>query len=544
VGNHNTGAGTTAPLGSISWTGFDGSNFEKVKYTTSLDYSDPAVVKLTDVMGWGGGGTSIQTVQAGFFAQPVTTDKITSARLSGKHDLSFGPLVDVELGFNTSKRDKGHQSNSGRLVIKDSVDQAADVVLDPFAFKEVPSTGTAVAGTTGLKVIAWNPIGSLGTIYELPPLVDRFILNGNWDVSEKVNTFYLKSAVDMAEGKVRGNIGLQVVRTDQTGAGFFVDPSTCTGNTAALCPSTRIARGTGYYDVLPSLNLATDLGYDAVLRVGLGRSMSRPTMNDMRGSAEFSVNQTAEGGPRLEGNGGNPLLKPFRANVADVSLEKYFGTKAYLAAAGFYKDVTSYIFKQQQGIDFSSFGVALPPGLNETGVFTQPVNGKGGTIVGTELTASLPFGMFVNFLDGFGAQVNYSYTHSSVSLPSEGLTTKEVNVERLPMPGLSKNVTNLRVYFEKYGFQVAVAKRIRSSFLGEVSDFDDTRTLTFVKGESTLDLQLGYEFQGGWFKGLSVVFQGQNLTKTAFQRFRADTGAVVENVPTGRTYLFGLNFKL
>ena len=112
------------------------------------------------------------------------------------------------------------------------------------------------------------------------------------------------------------------------------------------------------------------------------------------------------------------------------------------------------------------------------------------------------------------------------------------------MPGLSKNVTNFRFYYEKYGFQVAIAKRTRSDFLGEVSDFDDTRTLTFVKGESTVDLQLSYELQGGPLKGLSVMFQGQNLTKTAFQRYRADNGAVVENVPTGKTYLFGLNYKL
>ena len=544
VGNHSTGAGTTAPLGTISWTGFNGSNFEQVKYSTSLDYSNPVIAKLTDVNGWGGGGATIQEIQAGFLAQPVTTDDLSSLRLSGKRNLSLGPLTEIELGFNATKREKGHQTNSGRLVIKGSVNQTTGQVLDPYAFKEVPGAGVATAGTTGLKVISWNPLGSLGTIYELPPLVDRFILNGNWDVAEKVNTFYVKNGVELADGKVRGNIGVQVVHTDQIGAGFFVNPTTCTGNTVALCPSTRVQRGTDFYDVLPSVNLAMDLGDDTVLRVGFGKSMSRPTMNDMRGSAEFDVNVAAPGGPRIEGKGGNPLLKPFRANVADVSYEKYFGTKAYFAVAGFYKDLRSYIYNQQQGIDFRNFGVALPPGFNPIGVFTQPANGTGGTIVGMELTASVPFGMYVKALDGFGVQVNYSHTDSSVSLPAAGLTTKEVNVDNLPMPGLSRNVTNFRFYYEKYGFQVAIAKRTRSDFLGEVSDFADTRTLTFVKGESTVDLQLSYELQSGPLRGLSVMFQGQNLTKTAFQRYRADTGAVVENVPTGKTYLFGLNYKL
>ena len=545
VGNHSTGAGTTAPLGSISWTGFNGTNFEQVQYSTSLDYSSPAVAKLTDVMGWGGGGTTIQSVQAGFLAQPVTTDEIKSLRLSGTRDLSLGPLTSIELGFNTTKRDKGHETRSGRLVIAGSVNQAAGLVLNPYAFKDAPNPGVAIAGTTGLKVIAWNPIGSLGTIYELPPLQDRFVLNGNWDVAEKVNTFFLKSALELGDGKVRGNVGLQVVHTDQTGAGFVVDPTSCTGTTAATsCPSTRLQRGTDFYDVLPSVNLAMDLGNDTVLRMGIGKSMSRPTMNDMRGSAAFNVNATAQGGPRIEGTGGNPFLKPFRANVADVSYEKYFGTKAYFAVAGFYKDLTSYIYNQQQGFDIRDVGVAPPLGFNPIGVFTQPVNGTGGSIVGMELTASVPFGMYVKALDGFGVQFNYSHTSSSVSIPSSGLNTSDTNTERLPMPGLSRNVTNFRFYYEKYGFQVAIAKRTRSDFLGEVSDFDDTRKLTFVKGESTVDLQLSYELQSGPLKGLSVMFQGQNLTKTAFQRYRADNGAVVENVPTGKTYLFGLNYKL
>lgn len=541
VGNHSTGAGTTAPLGTISWTGFNGSNFEQVRYTTSLDYSSAAVAKLTDVMGWSGGESS---PQAGYVALPTTTDKIDSVRVSGKRALSFGPLNDIEIGLNTTKRTKTHEANEGRLVIAGSTNLTTGVVLNPYAFKEVPSPGVAIAGTTGLKVIAWDPLGSLGTIYDLPAKVDKDILNKSWDVQEKVNTFYVKNGVELADGKVRGNIGVQVVHTDQSGAGFYVNPTTCTGNTPATCPSTRIVSGTDFVDVLPSVNLAMELPGDSVLRVGIGKSMSRPTMADMRGSATFSYNAAAQGGPRFEGSGGNPFLKPFRANVADVSYEKYFGTKAYFALAGFYKDLTSYIYNQQQAIDFRQFGVPLQGGANPIGVFTRPVNGTGGSIVGMEFTASVPFGMFVNALDGFGLQFNYSNTNSSVSLPSAGLNTNDVNVANLPLPGLSKNVTNFRVYYEKYGFQIALAKRVRSDFLGEVSDFQDNRQLTFVKGESTVDVQVSYELQSGPLKGLSVMFQGQNLTKTAFQRYRADTGAVVENVPTGKTYLFGLNYKL
>lgn len=543
VGNANKPAYANN-VGTISWTGFNGSNFEQVKYTTSLDYSNPAVAKLTDVMGWSGGETS---PQAGYVALPTTTDKIDAVRLSGKRSINFGPLTDLEFGANFTERSKTHSANEGRLVIKDSVNLSTGAVIDPYAFKEVPGAGVAIAGTTGLKVIAWNPTGSLGTIYDLPPKVDKDILNKSWDVTEKVSTAYWRSGIDtkLFGFDARGNVGLQLVQTDQTGAGYFVDQAACTGNTPATCPSKRVAAGTDYVDVMPSLNLALDVGYDSVVRIGAGRTLSRPSMADMRGSVTFSLNQTAQGGPRYEGSSGNPFLKPFRANVLDLSFEKYFGgNKGYVAVAGFYKDLVSYVYQQSTAIDFSKYGVTLPPGVSTVGLMKSPANGTGGSVKGVEFAVSVPFGMFLKPLDGFGIQFNHSYTDSSVNIPTAGVNSNDVNVANLPLPGLSRNANNVRVYYEKYGFQVAVARRYRSDFLGEVTDFQDNRQLTFVKGESTVDLQLSYEFQSGPAKGLSILFQGNNLTKTEFQRYRADTGAVVENVPTGKTYLIGLNYKL
>lgn len=556
VTKHNTRYETTAGqpgnankapyagnLGTISWTGFDGTNFESVKYSTSLDYSNPAVAKLTDPMGWSGGEGS---PQAGYVALPTTTDKINAVRLSGKRDLQFGPITEVELGVNFTERTKTHTADEGRLVIKDSVNLTTGAVLSPYAAKDAPSPGVAIAGTTGLKVLSWNPTGSLGTIYDLPPKVDKDILNKSWDVKENVTTAYVRGSMDtkLFGFEARGNIGAQLVNTDQTGAGYYVNEKTCTGNTPETCPSSRVAAGTSYTDFLPSMNLSLDVGNESVVRIGVGRSMSRPSMADMKGSLSFGLNATAQGGPRYEGSSGNPFLKPFRANVFDLSYEKYFGNKGYVAVAGFYKDLATYIFKQNTAVDFSKYGVTLPAGVSPIGMFTAPANGSGGSVKGMELSVSVPFGMFAKPLDGFGVQFNHSYTDSSVSIPAAGLNTNDVNVSHLPLPGLSRNNENIRFYYEKYGFQVSIAQRYRSDFLGEITDFQDNRQLTFVKGERTVDLQVSYELQSGPAKGLSIIFQGNNLTKTAFQRYRADTGAVVENVPTGKTYLFGLNYKL
>ena len=545
VGNGNLPAYAAAHRAStISWTGFNGGNFDQVRYSTSLNYADPNVMKLTDPMGWSGGESS---PQAGYVALPTVIDEIKAVRLSAQRPLSFGPISDIDFGANISDRTKTRTAAEGRLVIKGSV-TASGTVLDPYAAVNVPNPGVGTAGTTGLPIITWDPQGSLGTIYELPPKVDRDILNKDWAVDEKVNTFYAQGGIDteLFGRGLRGNVGVQLVQTDQTGSGFVVDPATCTGNTPATCPSKRVDVNHTYNDVLPSFTLNLDLPADSVLRLGVAKVMSRASMADLRASSTFGINASATGGPRLEGSGGNPFLEPFRATQADLSFEKYFGgNKGYVAVAAFYKDLRTYVYRQTQAIDFSRYGVALPTGVSNIGLYTQPANGTGGRLSGTELTVSVPFGHFVKALDGFGVQFNHSTTDSSVNIPTSGLNTQDIGAATtVPLPGLSKNVTNTRVYFEKWGFQVAWAQRKRSAFLGEVSDFQDNRQLTFVAPETIQDLQVSYEIQSGFLKGLSFNGQIRNMTNAEFKRYSNTPDNVVERVKYGKTYTLGLNYKL
>ncbi len=544
VGNGNLPQFAAAHRAStISWQGFTGGNFDQVRYNTSLNYADPAVIKLTDPMGWSGGETS---PQAGYVALPRVKDQIDALRFTTKRPLAFGPVIEVDMGVQIGERKKTRTAEEGRLVIKDSVNLVTGQVLDPYAFKDVPNPGSVVAGTVGIPVITWDPQGSLGTIYDLPPKVDRDILNKDWAVKEDIQQAYVQANLDteLFGRSVRGNVGVQVVNTKQTGSGFVLDPATCTGNTPATCPATRVDIPHSYTDVLPTLNLTMDLPADSVVRLAIGRVMSRASMADLRASSTFGVNAAAANGPRIEGSGGNPYLEPFRANNFDLSFEKYFGNRAYIAVAGFYKDLRTYVYQQQQAVDFSRYGVTLPPSLNPIGLFTQPANGTGGRISGAEFTVSVPFGMFLPVLSGFGVELNHSTNTSRVSIPASGLNTNDVGVSQLPLPGLSKNVTNLRVYYERAGFGISWAQRKRSEFLGEISDFQDNRQLTFIAPETTQDVQVSYEFQRGMLKGLSILAQGRNLTNAEFKRYSGTPDNVVERVKYGKTYTIGIGYKL
>jgi iron complex outermembrane recepter protein len=104
--------------------------------------------------------------------------------------------------------------------------------------------------------------------------------------------------------------------------------------------------------------------------------MARPRMDQLSAFTRSEVNDQL----RWTGSGGNPHLDPFRATALDISYEKYFGTKGYVSAAAFYKDLKSYIF------DFTNtqlrlHGLPEPLGpradLSNIGEFTQPGQRQG-----------------------------------------------------------------------------------------------------------------------------------------------------------------------
>lgn len=546
-GNGNVGGGTDT----ISWTGFDGASVQNARYTTGLDYTNRAVVKLTDVQGWGGNinaaGQST-TPQAGYSKLPHVDDKIDAVRLSARRDLPEGLFFsNVDFGLAYTDREKKRAYIEGRLIVGPA--------NQPFAAADMPGSGTAVAGQTGIQVAAWDPTGSVGSVYTVAAKLVRDIANKDWTVSEKVTTAFAKMDLDreLFGIPVRGNAGLQLVNTNQGSVAFNVDGGPCPND---VCPVTNVGSGAKYNDILPSANLAFELSGDQRVRVGLARVLARPTVDDMRASLGFGVDANGGGTnvPMLTGNSGNPQLKPFRANTLDVAYEKYFGgTKGYVGAAAFYKQLSTYIVRASEPFDFTPYvtpGTTPLPGNGPNagrafGLLSHPVNGSGGSMSGIELAASLPFGMFVSAADGFGLQASYAHTTSSVRLPTTGFNVNgEINTPDIPLPGLSKDVYGMTLYFEKWGFQARAAARHRSDFVGEVTNILGDRNLTYVKGETIVDWQIGYEVQSGFAKGLSVLFQVLNATNAEYVRYRDVPSNEVERTKYGKTYQLGLNYRL
>ncbi len=489
--------------------------------TGSLNYADPALIKLVDSGGWG---------QAGYIKKPKVADEIKSARLAARVNQDFAFFTGGDVGLNFTQREKS------RIVAEWFMDLKASPTTIPAGMLSAPNS----LGFVGLgNFISYDARAAAAQFYNLRGNVHKDIINKDWSVKEDITTVFAKADIDteLLGLPLRGNLGVQGINAKQSSTAFSVQ--------AASLAKTPVTRGTSYTDWLPSLNLTWAVAANQNLRFGVARQITRPRMDDMRATQAYSVDNTrvnADGNLGMwTGDGGNPELKPWKADAVDLSYEYYFGNKGYVSLAAYYKDLKTYIYSQKLNINFKDrFGTLVPPGnltpSSNIGEYSTQANGTGGSLQGVELAVSLPLSMVANVLDGFGVQASYAYVDSKIAPFGPG--------DSRPLPGLSPNTYNLTAYYEKHGFSARVSTRIRDGFMGEVTGFGADRTYEYVKKEQVTDLQVGYEFQSGMAKGLSVLFQVNNVGNEPYvEYYNNDLTQTKQYTRYGKTYLLGVNYK-
>ncbi len=480
---------------------------------------------------------------AGYSRFPHVEDKLKSARLEGTHDAGWW-FSDVVVGANYDDRTKDKvQPETGLSTIGNQAYQIAPQYL-------LPPTNLGFSGTA--SPLSWNVPGVLAAYFQpVVPTTDAgYLVGKTWNVTEKLTTVYLKGDLnhDLSPSvSLRGNVGVQVIHTDQSSTSGLYNPAT-----NAVTPNTD---GTTYNDVLPSANLVFQFPNQQDLRVGIAKEVARPRMDQMANAIDYGVaSNVVPGGTATSLPGataGNPRLAPWRADSFDLSYEKYFDNKAYLSATGFFKKLKTYIYDQTINYDFSALNSLLTPQYiqqqlhgvppQQFGPLTIPLNGNGGRLDGVELTASAPFDMISEYLSGFGGSVSLSETDSSVRIPGQIAGGAAQNIT---LPGLSKTVWSAMLYYEKSGFSARVASRYRSNYVGEITDFAGDRSLEYVRHELITDFQTSYEFQGGPLKNLMLLLQINNMTNTPFIDYVGDQARVRDYETFGRDVFFGFNYKI
>jgi iron complex outermembrane receptor protein len=406
-------------------------------------------------------------------------------------------------------------------------------------------------------VLSWS-IPDVMDLYTAVPKDPWLAQTNKFQVHEKVTTGFVRFTVGAELGNVpvRGNVGVQYVRSEQNSDGFSWNDGPGTPPGGAVVP---VSGGDTYDDVLPSLNLAFDLRDDLILRFGLGKTMARPRMDDMRAGADQPVlvpnTEGSSEGHWSAGGGGKPDLQPWRAKAVDLSLEKYFEKRSYIAVAGFLKKLDSFIYQRTTERDFSGFinyndeltlacPVSAPDCDPNIGEITTQDNGSGGKVYGIELSFSMDFGMWAPSLDGFGFVGSVSKTYDD--LPDDE------NGDEIKLDGFSGNVNSAELYFERYGFSARVSRRYRSAFTATTrSVILNTQRSTQIDAESQFDAQIGYDFASGPLAGMTLLLQGNNLTnEAAITRQSSEVGGSSsgllpwEDDNYGRVIMLGASYKI
>jgi iron complex outermembrane receptor protein len=521
-----TTAGTGRNIaGALDTLGFRIQPDGAPRFTNQLNYADPSLILLTSPQGWGG----VANGQDGYLNRPAIDDELLSLKLGSRfEEMDLGFINAIEVGVYATEREKSFTNEQYYLTLQaspGSVPVPTQFLLEPTSLDYVGITG---------GVLSYDVRGLLDSgIYNRVANLDPGVVAGSWLVNEKVLNGYVQADIDttLMGVPVTGNFGVQIVHTDQSSDGFAANGATVTA----------ITGGDAYTELYPSVNLIFQPWDDHVFRVAAARTFARPRMDEMRASQTYGVNFANENStdptqPFFGGGGGNPNLRPWIANVFDVSYERYFGRSAYFSIAAFYKDLESYIYNQNVLFDFTGFPTQGGNPASFIGSYNSPQNGDGGYIQGVEFAISTPFDMFWPALEGFGGSFSISSTESDIQ-PDPGNPSQ-------PIPGLSEVVANTTIYYEKDGFQARVSNRYRSEFTGEVSGFGNSRTFRQVGDESVVDAQIGYQFQTGPLEGLSFLAQVNNLTDEEFTtNVNGDERQTINYQSYGRTFLFGVNYR-
>ncbi|WP_161024431.1 TonB-dependent receptor [Pseudoduganella guangdongensis] len=393
---------------------------------------------------------------------------------------------------------------------------------------------------------------------------DNFVYN----VDEKILATYLQANIKTE--RLRGNVGLRVVRTKQHADStdqvesfndyFFNGPngapapclpgglpaagapagSGCTSGFTRLPDSTARNRSfaissldRSYTDVLPSLNLAYELRQDLLLRAAASKVVARPSYSDIAYpgglqfySQEYVNDRRLIGGGDKQGwfgEGSNKQLEPYKATQFDLGAEWYFQRGSVLGANVFRKNVSNFTVPVVRDVTMDVAGKSV---LVQS--YSTTAGGRDGVSQGVELFAQH------TLASGLGFQFNYTYnkTNQAAIVLGDG-----EEVGKSPLVGSAKNQANLTVFYETDSFLARASYNRRGEVVGGLVN----GVSVYSEPYSQVDLNFAYNIS----KQLSLSASVLNLTKEESRSHLGDDtkDRFYGNSYAGRIAYFGLNYK-
>jgi TonB-dependent receptor len=351
-------------------------------------------------------------------------------------------------------------------------------------------------------------------------------------IEEKTLAGYLVGDFSFLDERIRGNVGVRVVRTKGQATARVPDTRTTPAGIA------EVTRETSYTNALPSFNIVGDISKDFLARFGYGRGMTRAGLDQLNPSVTVNSGNGT-------GSVGNPDLGPQIADAVDFSLERYFSPTNYVAAAIFDKRIKGFfsgIVECQAVPTAPAYSGVTPNGC--TGgqyMVTKTVNAEKGFVRGVELSGQYFFDKDYGMLNNYG--VSASYTYVDTSNPVNFGTAAAPRVVDTPQPMQSKHSYSLSGMYEdkKLSARVVYTWRSPSILFGVSANPIDGR---YIGSYGIVDASVNYEIM----PGLTLAFAANNITDKTLNRFVGEpgtyeTGIERQHYANGRTFSLGLRYK-
>jgi iron complex outermembrane receptor protein len=298
-----------------------------------------------------------------------------------------------------------------------------------------------------------------------------------------------------------GNVGLRVVNTLEDAKAFqtitYVDKNNLQTGPSVLVPIETEYRYTSF---LPSANLVIHPKDSMNLRFAIARTLSRPEYEDMSPINVLSIPDpklaSTTSNSRGTGIVGNPYLKPEMAWNFDSTLEYYTGSGGSYVASVFYKLVSDFI------TPVTVYNATVPGQGAQQFNLSAAENISSGKAYGAEFGFNQPLRSFLEALDGFGLQANYTRVESSIDQPISG--------HSFAFPGSSKNNVNGTFYYDKGPLDMRVSLVYRSDYLSALPWIGVVNFPTYTDGYTTVDASATYSFS----RHFDLTVTGSNLTET------------------------------
>lgn len=482
--------------------------------------------------------------------RPINSiDEDTSAAIDATYRISDGgALRSFKAGAIISDRLRDYDRRDRSLTIREghTVDESffgAEVPLDAFdatIAKRSPWTGPNLSVFDKSFIVDGEYDGVRPQASDLEPTASD--LRQSYQVDEQVLALYgrLNFASKFHGVLVTGDAGLRWTETDTTVEGALVQAIDDGSGGARLVSSPRTTEGS-YSELLPSANLKFDLAEGLALRLATSRSLTRPSLADLRDatipnsdvvSAAFEGGSTALEDPALifGGSGGNPDLSPYLATNFDASMEWYFPKFGALTFSAFYKDIKDYIATDDrlETIELAVNGdTPIPVDFR----ISRPRN------IGTAKISGLELGYTGKANNGLGLAASLTLVTSDIDL-NESAGSSAANLQ-----GVSDVNYSITPFFEKGRFETHLSYTYRSeyfsNFASGVQATPASGVVAVTDGYGTLD------FGASWRLNEKVEFfiQGVNLLDKRQLTYFGDKDLLAQIHRYGRSINLGVRAR-